>query len=592
MKTLTVSRSKLEIIRAHLRKPLITVGRSPTCDVVLRAPGIKPIHFLIEWIGSGAFDSSQGAWSIVDIGGKASDSAEGIVLSDEPVQFGDLLFACVEDKLASKEVIGGRILENIEAQQTMAASGSSDVLEVVQVRVDSGAIEEVAHVPMRELRTTRRRWNPDKTPEFKVEWSGEGGAESLIRVVLDEMPGAELLVRGQKITASRSLPLKATDILQVRWHGLDFYLRFVDEVKAPPILRDVVGDPLLKRLLMGISLMALFFLAAVYVLPAPEPTEEKPPQRIATVEVAAPKVETPPPPPPPAAEPEPPKAQEPPKPEPVKAPPLANVAKAVKKPGRAAAPRFETAPSKRPKAGLNSPAPPTPKNVNAVGILGLLNSAPAKGKGVRADKIINDGIVTEAVSSSTTEAKIVLRNPPSGTLGTGDGGSPRGTGKGADLSTASTTLAGAGRYDPSSVGPVAARGGKSGYSIGSGFTDGGAGLGSGNAIGSMDGADFNVEGGGLDRETVRRVIASYRGQIRTCYERALLSDAHLAGRIVYHWRISAEGRVVSSEIMKSTVESDPLKACVLEVIRKMGFPRATNGKATRVIYPFVFQGKR
>ncbi|MCM2280047.1 MAG: AgmX/PglI C-terminal domain-containing protein [Oligoflexia bacterium] len=599
MKILTVSRSKLELTRAHLRKPLITIGRSPTCDVVLRAPGIKAIHFLIEWIGAGEFDSSQGAWAIVDIGGGA-DSAEGIVLSTEPVQFGDLLFSCIEDKLESKEVIGGRILENLE---TSAKSGGAEILELVQVRVDSGAIEEVSHLPLSVARRGRPERVLEKVPEMQVEWAGASGVEELIRVLLDEMPGAEVFNRGQKLVSARAHGLKSSDVLQIRWRGRDFYLRFVEEVVSPPIERDVVGDPLLKRLIRGILLAAFLFLLVLHFLPKPEP-EEPPPPRIATVEVPPPpKAETPPPPPelpkaeppkeePPKEEPkkvEPPKQKEPPKPVKQPKPVLDTKAPAVKRPAKAAAPRFETKPAPKPKAGLNSPAS-TVKDVNSVGILGALKSAPAKGKGVRADNIINEGIVTESVSGQE-EAKIVLRNPPSGTLGTGTGGSPRGTEK-ADLSAASTTLAGAGKYDPNSVGPIASKGGASGYNIGSGLADGGVGTGSGKDIGAIESGAFNVEGGGLDRETVRRVIASYRGQIRTCYERALLSDSNLAGRVVYHWRISADGTVVSSEIMKSTLSSDSLRACVLEVIRKMAFPRATNGKSTRVIYPFVFQGKR
>jgi pSer/pThr/pTyr-binding forkhead associated (FHA) protein len=121
MKLLTISRNQLEISRAHLRRPVLIIGRSPACDVVLRAPDVEPVHFLLEWIGSGDFDPRSGAWSIVDITRSAhlsektspgeqdvkGDFGEGAVLSSEPVTINDFVFAIVEDRLESSEVIGG-----------------------------------------------------------------------------------------------------------------------------------------------------------------------------------------------------------------------------------------------------------------------------------------------------------------------------------------------------------------------------------------------------------------------------------------------------------------------------------------------------
>lgn len=604
MKILTISRNKLEITSAQLRRPNLTIGRSPVCDINLRAPGVAPIHFLIEWIGSGEFDVDQGAWSIVDIsstiatvpdGVGTPEYAEGVVLSENPVHIADLTFAILEDKLSSAEEIGGQILGSF---RTPASYKQGELLELVQVRVDSGAIEEVRHVAVPQK--ARRDIPLRDFKEFKIEWPGNG--EALLKLLLEEMPGSEIFRRGHKIEAKDAPTLRPHEILQVRWHGRDFFLRFVEELAVPPIPIEFFGDPFLKRIAMvvlGIGLLILL-LASLYRIKE----EDLPPPRIAKIEVPstarpvqeAP-VETPPETPPKAPETkeeqpevkekaEQPKSEQPKMEEPAVQKQVVKTPDKSTKAAKAAAPRQAT-PHEAPKAGLNAPAKVT--DVNQVGILGALSKASGKGRGVKADKIIADTVVTDSITGRD-QSKIVLRNPPSGALGDTSSGAP--SGGESKLGSASTTLTGAGKYDPSSVGPIARKGGTSGANVGAALSGEGSGLGKGAEIGSIDGGDFSVEGGGLDRETVRRVIASFRGQIRTCYERALLTNPRLEGRLVYSWRITAEGEVLSAETSKATIESPQLKSCVLEVIRRMNFPKSPNGKSTRVIYPFVFQGKK
>ncbi len=570
----------------------MTIGRSPTCDVILRAPGIRPFHFLIEWIGEGAFDPNRGAWSITDLStsqsgpmAEGSEHGEGQILSEDAVQLGDLTFNVVDDRLEVREDIGGTIGANLQGSH----KHGTELLELVQVRLDSGAIEEIKHFPI--VRKTRVLKPLGKHRNFRIEWQGKNSA-TLLKVLLDEMPGAETFKRGIRIHPSQQVDVLPHDVIQVRWQSRDFYLRFVSEIKSPPIPREVM-DPLLRRITVGVLLSTLILLALIRLNARYNPPQEpKPNLRVATVELPAPPkaIETPPPPPVAPQEVAINKKAEAPEPkqapqktdEPIQVAPQKRNAS----PAKASAPRFETANSAKPKAGLNSPGKPA--DVNTVGVLGALSKLSAKGKGVRADQVLNEGIITESVSAPEGGSKIVVRNPPAGVLGTGTGGSTKGEGT-QNLAAASTTLQGAGKYDPNAVGAVARKGGESGMSLGTDLTGQGSGS---SGLGSLDGADFSVEGGGLDRETVRRVIASYRGAIRTCYERALLSNPRMAGRIVYHWRISPDGPVVTTNIKSATLESDSMKACVSDVISKMMFPRAPNGKATQVIYPFVFQGKK
>ncbi len=549
---------------------------------------MKQIHFLIEWIGGGSFDPTKGMWAITDISESATESGEGAVLSTDPVRLSGFTFSCTESLLESHEVIGGRIQENLKSVKNAGAG----MLEMIQVRADSGAIEDVLHLPVNHRKGKSRPFK--QVNQFQVEWQGSKGkadaGASLMKVLLEEMPGAVVLKRGKLLPSTAALTLGPGDILQVQWKGRDFFLRFVDKVNAPPSPRAVVGDPVLKKTMAMGMVLFLVFAALAYLSTSNKKEAEVPPPRIATVLVEPPPPEVkplPPPPPPPPVAKEPPKEVKKEIPKPVKAPKVGiKEVPANKQPAKAAAPRFNT-PDTPPKMGLNSPAKVT--NVNSVGLLGALSKNGAKGKGVQADKIINDGIVTQSVSAND-DSRIVVGNPPSGVLGTGSGGNPNATGQG--LAGASTTLSGAGKYDPNSVGPVARKGGGSGLNIGSGLSDGGAGVGGGTALGGIDGGEFSVDGGGLDRETVRRVIASYRNQVRTCYEKSLLSNGALGGRIVYKWTIGADGPVITAEISNATVSSETLKACVLSVVQNMVFPPATNGKQTRVVYPFVFQSRK
>lgn len=578
MKYLVVYRGTLEIARAELRRPLMTVGRSPTCDLVLRAPGALPIQFLVEWIGSGKFDPMKGQWAILDISRSAmADTGEGVILSSDPVTISGFQFASIEDSFESTEVIGGRIKESLaKTGAPQVSSREDEVLELVQLRIDSGAIEEIQHrmVPRKSLKERPI----ESIPAFCLQWDHQK-TDYLLKVLLKEMPGATIYNRGQRVSVNDQVLLTEYDVLQIRWKGTEFFLRFVPKKQAPHSRMEIVGDPLLKKILKIASVIALVFLLLVYLFTNREMPVEKPPTRIATVEVLE---YVPPPPPPPVEELA---------PTPEDKPTQEQGAgfeseKKTTKPGKASAARFDNPEAKKPKIGLNSPGEVT--NVNAIGILGALSKTTQKGPGVKADRILNDGLITQAATGNQ-DTKVVVRNPPAGVLGSGAGGALKKEGPG--LLAAQTTLRGAGKYDPTATGPVAAKGGAGGYSLGTGVGDG-EGMMHGKEIGAIDGAAFRVEGGGLDKETVKRIIAGHKSQIRTCYEKALMMASNLDGRIVYDWIIGADGKVQTVKIVSMTIQKTTLQPCVQQVIQMMEFPRASSGRSTRVIYPFQFQGRR
>ncbi|MEM7610043.1 MAG: AgmX/PglI C-terminal domain-containing protein, partial [Myxococcota bacterium] len=94
-------------------------------------------------------------------------------------------------------------------------------------------------------------------------------------------------------------------------------------------------------------------------------------------------------------------------------------------------------------------------------------------------------------------------------------------------------------------------------------------------------------GGSLSRAEVQRVINGKVGRIQRCYERALLSNASLAGRIAFSWTIRPNGRVGGVRQASSTLGNAGVSNCVAGVIRSMRFPRPQGG-AVQITYPFMF----
>ncbi|MBT4761123.1 MAG: AgmX/PglI C-terminal domain-containing protein [Bdellovibrionaceae bacterium] len=94
---------------------------------------------------------------------------------------------------------------------------------------------------------------------------------------------------------------------------------------------------------------------------------------------------------------------------------------------------------------------------------------------------------------------------------------------------------------------------------------------------------------GLSQKQVMTVVRKNVGKISSCYERALLNNPSLGGRIEYEWKIKPSGKVSWAKVKKSSVQrSDELNNCVLKVFKRMRFPKAKNGEATQPNIGFPF----
>jgi hypothetical protein len=568
VKVLLIKFNDREIVRSQVNAQNLLIGRSPSCDVVLRAKGIKPVHFLMEWTETGsALD--DGFWSIFDVSGNTSTAkkeknlsdegvGEGVVLETKPVKIGPFEFQWKTDRLSESVVEGGAVAGAFMKKASEAPSVVANYqLEIVSARADSGSVTQVYHLHPPSARNVALPL--PGLPNLKLIWSlNDAGVP--VTMDFSQLKDAEVFKKGVSLNKSAENAVQTTklapgDLVQVHFQLKDHYFRLVPRVNVPPIRSSFRADAFL-----GIMLLALLIAGALtsLILITDIPVEEAPkePPRVAEIQVR---------------EIEPPKPVEPP-------PPIEEPQKVVEKQpdkvpekaaGLAAAPKFKAEkPNPKKAAGLNSPAPQA--NVNSVGLLGALKAK--NPNTVKADMVLNDAIISKTVSGD--ESKFVVQQSPSGVV---KKSGPVTQNK--DLTGAYTTLAGGDTMSDESAGPIASKGGKnSGYNVGYKNAEGPASEG------------FTTEGG-LDKESVRRALAAYRKDIRTCYERALLTKPRIKGRIVYKWQISGTGPVNWATLQSSDVGSPSLPPCVQKVIQNIRFPAAPNGQPTIVIYPFEFLPK-
>ncbi|QSQ10671.1 AgmX/PglI C-terminal domain-containing protein [Myxococcus landrumensis] len=93
--------------------------------------------------------------------------------------------------------------------------------------------------------------------------------------------------------------------------------------------------------------------------------------------------------------------------------------------------------------------------------------------------------------------------------------------------------------------------------------------------------------GTVDREAVARVINSHLNEVHGCYERALLKDPGLAGKVVLEWTIGTNGSVAAAKTKSSTLRNASVEACILSNLKTWSFP-APKGGVVIITYPFLF----
>ncbi len=90
---------------------------------------------------------------------------------------------------------------------------------------------------------------------------------------------------------------------------------------------------------------------------------------------------------------------------------------------------------------------------------------------------------------------------------------------------------------------------------------------------------------GLDKAIIRRYIRRNLGKIQYCYEKELVANPSLAGKVDVRFTIGGNGNVVQA----TGSGMPPVDACVASAIAGIQFPAPQGGGVVVVNYPFIFQ---
>lgn len=111
----------------------------------------------------------------------------------------------------------------------------------------------------------------------------------------------------------------------------------------------------------------------------------------------------------------------------------------------------------------------------------------------------------------------------------------------------------------------------------------------GGIVGTPKLDDFSVSTNGLSDKEIMTEVNKHLSKINRCYERALLNDSNLAGRVQYEWDITPAGKVTAVRIKRSELSNgDSLNSCVMLVFKAMKFPAAKNKQPTMATIGFPF----
>ena len=94
-------------------------------------------------------------------------------------------------------------------------------------------------------------------------------------------------------------------------------------------------------------------------------------------------------------------------------------------------------------------------------------------------------------------------------------------------------------------------------------------------------------GSNIDSAGVMKVIRASNAAIKRCYDRALISNPSLKGKIAVKIVVNVDGKVGSVDLSEDTLNDADVAKCVKGVIGRLRFPKPEGGPAT-IVYPYSF----
>jgi hypothetical protein len=106
------------------------------------------------------------------------------------------------------------------------------------------------------------------------------------------------------------------------------------------------------------------------------------------------------------------------------------------------------------------------------------------------------------------------------------------------------------------------------------------------ALGASSGLTMSGPGT-IPEGLIEKILAKHLAKFQYCYEKALLTDASLAGTVTMQWTINLGGSSSDVKVVRSKMSNAGLHNCVTAELRKIRFPSPSGG-AVVIKYPFSF----
>jgi len=95
--------------------------------------------------------------------------------------------------------------------------------------------------------------------------------------------------------------------------------------------------------------------------------------------------------------------------------------------------------------------------------------------------------------------------------------------------------------------------------------------------------------GSLDKDIIRRIVRAHINEVRYCYNKALVKDPALSGRVSIKFTIAGTGSVTESDIASETLSDGAVAKCIAKAVKRWKFPKPSGGGNVVVTYPFVLE---
>ncbi|WP_146662430.1 AgmX/PglI C-terminal domain-containing protein [Enhygromyxa salina] len=101
----------------------------------------------------------------------------------------------------------------------------------------------------------------------------------------------------------------------------------------------------------------------------------------------------------------------------------------------------------------------------------------------------------------------------------------------------------------------------------------------------------DVQGAGIDKDMIRRIVRAHLNEVRSCYNSGLTKNPNLQGRVTVQFSIVGTGKVGSSVVQEDTAKDGSVANCIAKAVKRWQFPRVVGGGTAMVTYPFLLQSR-